>query len=152
MVEIIEQEEEKMRISAAVLASLPEWFGIPESTAVYVQECREYPFCADICSGIPRGFITLKETSPYTAEIYVMGVRKEYHRMGIGHKLFERFYDYVQKRGYLFIQVKTVKEGRCPEYDVSNAFYKSLGFREFECIDTLWESSNPCQIYIMAVT
>ena len=42
MVEIIEQEEEKMRISAAVLASLPEWFGIPESTAVYVQECREY--------------------------------------------------------------------------------------------------------------
>lgn len=31
----------------------------------------------------------MKETSHYTVEICVMGVRKEYHRLGIGSKLFQ---------------------------------------------------------------
>lgn len=42
-------------------------------------------------------------------ELAVMGVRKEYHRMGIGKKLFERARYIAQKEGFSFIQVKTVK-------------------------------------------
>ena len=41
--------------------------------------------------------------------------------------------------------------GRYPEYDDTNRFYQRLGFLEFECIPTLWDEQNPCQIYVMAL-
>ena len=68
-------------------------------------------FWADIENRQVRGFIALKETSPYILEIYVMGVLKEFHST----KLFKAYYDYAKEQWYLYMQVKTVKEG-C--YDV----------------------------------
>lgn len=97
-----------------------------------------------------QGFIALKKTSEYTVEIYVMGVKKKYHRHHIGQKLFREFYQYAKQAGYEFIQVKTVQKGYYKEYDQTNEFYKQIGFRELECFETLWEKSNPCQIYIMS--
>ncbi|MDU4830764.1 MAG: N-acetyltransferase, partial [Clostridium perfringens] len=35
--------------------------------------------------------------------------------------------------------------------DIANSFYKKLGFKEFECLPTLWDQWNPCQIYIMPI-
>lgn len=54
-------------------------------------------------------------------------------------------------KGYSFIQVKTVEMGRYPEYDITNRFYRALGFKEFEVIPNLWGEENPCQIYVMYV-
>ncbi len=73
----MENEAEKEAISRRVLAALPAWFGIPEATEEYVQTSRNLPFWAafektDISAGDALGFIVLKETSPATAEIYVM--------------------------------------------------------------------------------
>ena len=93
----------------------------------------------------------MKETSHYTVEICVMGVKKEYHCLGIGSKLFEAFYQYAKEKGYEFIQVKTVREGMYPDYDLTNAFYQKVGFRELECMEGLWDEANPCQVYVMAV-
>ena len=93
----------------------------------------------------------MKETSRYAVEIYVMGVKKEYQRLGIGGKLFQAFYKYAQKKGYEFIQVKTVREGMYPEYDLTNKFYQKVGFRELECLQELWDEANPCQVYVMNV-
>lgn len=42
---------------------------------------------ADSPSEKPIGFVALKVHNPYTAEICVMGVLKEYHRGGIGRQL-----------------------------------------------------------------
>ena len=38
----------------------------------------------------------------------------------------------------------------CFEKDkhITNAFYETLGFREFECFPTLWDEWNPCQVYV----
>ena len=49
------------------------------------------------------------------------------------------------------IQVKTVKMGMYKDYDCTNRFYISLGFKEFEVIYTLWDENNPCQIYVMGI-
>ena len=49
------------------------------------------------------------------------------------------------------IQVKTVKMGMYEDYDRTNQFYISLGFKEFEVLNSLWDENNPCQIYVMAV-
>ena len=80
-----------------------------------------------------------------------MGVRKEYHRQGIGRALFEQAKAEAKRLGYSFIQVKTVQMGRYSIYDDTNRFYLSLGFKELEVFPTLWDEWNPCQIYIMAI-
>ena len=36
-------------------------------------------------------------------------------------------------------------------YDNTNKFYISLGFKEFEIFPTLWDEWNPCQVYVMAL-
>ena len=57
----------------------------------------------------------------------------------------------IKESGYSFIQVKTVQMGKYEEYDHTNQFYISLGFKEFEVFPTLWDEWNPCQVYVMAV-
>ena len=151
MIKKIDIKEQKEKICIEVLEALPEWFEIPGSRASYAKESRELPFWADVENDIARGFIVMKETSNYAVEICVMGVKKEYHRFGIGSKLFETFYQYAKEKGYEFIQVKTVKEGMYPDYDLTNAFYKRIGFRELECMEGLWDEANPCQVYVMAI-
>lgn len=152
MIHCITDPAERERIAAGVLAALPDWFGLPESTARYIRESRDMPFWADVSpEGEARGFIALRETSPYTGEVYVMGVLPQYHRRGVGRALFLALRDEARQRGYEFLQVKTVREGSYPQYDRTIAFYRSLGFRELECFPTLWDEWNPCQILVMAV-
>lgn len=151
MVFVINDKREKEEIARGILNKLPEWFGLPESTEEYIKCGKDMPFWADIEDGQTRGFIVLKETSKYTVELYVMGVLKEFHGNKIGYNLFKTCYDYARKQGYLYIQVKTVKEGCYEQYNRTNKFYKSLGFKEFECFPTLWDEWNPCQIYIMSI-
>lgn len=147
----IKSEQEKALIARSVLEALPDWFGIAEATENYIVQSEGKPFfCA--CSGNePVGFLYLKETGKHTAELAVMGVRKEYHRQGIGRALFAQAKQEAQRLGYSFLQVKTVQMGRYDSYDATNHFYLSLGFRELEVFPTLWDEHNPCQIYIMAL-
>lgn len=84
-------------------------------------------------------------------EISVMGILKEYQHQGIGSKLFQAARQTAAEEGYSFLQVKTVQMGIYEEYDRTNLFYRSLGFREFEVIPDLWDEANPCQIYIMHI-
>lgn len=142
---------EKARIAASILADLPDWFGLPVSTAEYVQNSRHLPFWAARSEGEDLGFLVLKPTGPKTAELYVMGVRPGYHRLGVGRQLFSALCRYAREQGFAFLQVKTVREGRYEEYDRTNAFYRALGFTEFECFPTLWDEWNPCQVFVMAV-
>ena len=151
MVQWIEAPDQREQIARRILTALPEWFGMPESRENYMRESRSQPFWADLEGGAARGFLSLKETSPFTAELAVMGVLPSCHRQGIGRALFAAFYRYARERGYAFLQVKTVREGCYTAYDPTNAFYRSLGFRELECFPGLWDEWNPCQIYVMAV-
>ena len=107
MIRRIECPDEKMRIARLVLDKLPEWFGIPESTDAYVRGCAELPFWADG----DRGFIAMRPTGDYAAEIFVMGVSPECHRMGIGKMLFEALRNEAKLRGMEYLHVKTVQTG-----------------------------------------
>ncbi len=147
----VDDPGEKGRIAASVLAALPDWFGLPDSAAEYVRTSRGLPFWAAVEDGRAVGFAALKETAPKAAEVYVMGVLPERHRAGVGRRLFGALYRYARGRGYAFLQVKTVQEGRYPEYDRTNAFYRAVGFTELECLPTLWDEWNPCQVLVMAV-
>ena len=150
-IKIILSNAEKEIIARTILELLPAWFGIPESTEKYIADSKGHPFFCAYADNAPIGFLYLKETGRHTVELAVMGVLKEYHRQGVGRKLFMEAKNEAKRLGYSFIQVKTVQMGRYDIYDDTNRFYLSLGFKELEVFPTLWDECNPCQIYIMAI-
>ena len=151
MIVEITDPNEKQTIARAVLEALPEWFGIEESREGYIRDCADRPFFAAREEEEAVGFLCLKETGNATVELAVMGVLKDRHRSGIGRQLVERAKETAGSEGYEFMQVKTVKMGMYEDYDRTNLFYISCGFKEFEVFPLLWDEANPCQIYIMNV-
>jgi GNAT superfamily N-acetyltransferase len=152
MIKIIENQEEKSNIARYILEALPEWFGIEAAREEYIEESRHQYFIAAVENDIPIGFLCLKGTGKDTYEIAVMGVKKEYQHVGIGKQLFVAAKQYAKQQGISFLQVKTVAMGHYEEYDQTNKFYLSLGFKEFEVFPTLWDKHNPCQVYVMAIS
>ena len=151
MIREITETAEKQGIARLILEALPDWFEIPETREGYIKESAEYPFFAAFDGERPIGFLCLKETGKDTAELHVMGVLKEYHRKGVGKRLFEKAREAAIRQGYSFLQVKTVQMGKYEDYDNTNRFYLSLGFREFEVFPMLWDEWNPCQVYVMSL-
>jgi acetyltransferase, GNAT family len=141
-------KKEKEEISKEVLYDLPEWFGLPESTKNYIIDSQDKPLLACYVNDEVAGYIVLNATSKDCADIFVMGVKKKFHRAGIGLKLNSAFEILAKKLGYTYSQVKTVKTGYYKEYDITNKFYMAMGYKELECFPTLWDEWNPCQIYI----
>lgn len=142
---------EKQNVTRLILEALPDWFGIPEAREEYIEQSADKIFFCAYDKDRPVGFLYLKETGADTIELYVMGVLVEFHRNGIGRGLFNSAKKIAANKGYSFIQVKTVQMGKYEEYDRTNKFYLSLGFKEFEVFTTLWDEWNPCQIYIMSL-
>ena len=143
--------KDKQAVARTILENLPEWFGIVSAREEYIADSAQQTMFAAFDENKPVGFLCLKETGKATIEIQVMGVLKDYQRLGIGRKLFAEAKSWSVLQGYSFMQVKTVQMGRYKEYDVTNAFYRSLGFKEFEVFPNLWDEWNPCQIYIMSL-
>ena len=151
MVKEITDKKEKQYIARTVLEALTDWFEVEESREGYIRDSADWIFLAAEEDGEAIGFICLKETGRETVELAVMGVLKSSHRKGIGRSLFEKAKEIAVNKGYSFMQVKTVKMGVYEDYDITNRFYISLGFKEFEVIPELWGEENPCQIYVMSL-
>lgn len=147
----VHDAERKAAIVSEVLADLPEWFGLPESTQVYIDDAKELPLWAAKRKDETLGFITLTSTSEDTAEIHCMGVKKSVHHMGIGSLLY-RTLEKEAESEYRFIQVKTVDEGHYIEYDQTIRFYQKMGFVKFEVFPTLWDEWNPCLVMIKCLS
>jgi len=152
MIEQIFDKDEKRKIARKVLEALREWFEVDESREQYIRECADWIFIAAKENDEYVGFLCLKETGNATVELAVMGVLKGYHRSGIGRQLFEKAKAIAAESGYSFMQVKTVQMGKYEDYDKTNLFYLSCGFKEFEVFPTYWDEDNPCQIYVMSLS
>ena len=76
---LVEAGQDRSQLVAKVLADLPEWFGLPDSTQEYIDQASDR-----VCfqAGEGWGFITLQETSPVCLEIHCMGVLKAYQGQG----------------------------------------------------------------------
>ena len=161
MIKQILDKNEKQKIARQILEALPEWFEVEEGREEYIAGCVDWIFLADFSEDAQpayeekndccTGFLCLKETGNATVEIAVMGVRKDYHRKGIGKQLVEKSKEIAREAGYSFMQVKTVQLGKYEDYDRTNHFYIACGFKEFEVFPLLWDEDNPCQIYVMSL-
>lgn len=149
-IEKVEASEEKAKIVEEVLADLPEWFGLTDAVEEYIENGRISPLWAAKTKDNIIGFITLRETSKDSCEIHCMGIKKAYHRKGIGRKLQCTLEEFAKVR-YDYLQVKTVNEGYYNEYDKTVAFYKNVGFKKLEVFPNLWDQWNPCLILVKKI-
>ena len=151
MTQVVEISDpaERSRIAEAVLLDLPEWFGIAESTRRYIEDAATLPTFAvepDL------GFLTLKQHTPRAAEVYVMGVRREQHRRGIGRALVAAAERRCRAQGIRYLQVKTLGPSRPDSgYDATRAFYEAVGFVALEELHGLWSHDNPALILVKDV-
>ncbi|MBO4386895.1 MAG: GNAT family N-acetyltransferase [Treponema sp.] len=150
-INFITDAAERRSIARKILESLTEWFEVAESRESLIEESASLPFFAAYADDVLAGFLCLKETSLDTVDIAVTGVLKEFHHMGLGRELVDAARAFAVRKGYSFLQVKTVREGMYESYDKTNAFYKRVGFKKLEVIEEIWDELNPCQIYIMSL-
>ena len=145
-------EKGSSAVCEKILRSLPDWFGIEQAIAAYIEESKALPMIVVNEGRAPVGFLSLKNHSAYTSEVYVMGVLPSYHRHGIGRLLLVEAEKNLASKGFEFLQVKTVSADReCDFYKKTRLFYKSFGFKEVEVFPTLWDVSNPCQLLIKSL-
>jgi GNAT superfamily N-acetyltransferase len=133
-----------------VLRSLPEWFGIEEAVVHYVAEIDGLPTFLTLD---PRervtGFLSVKEHYRHAAELYVMGLRREWHGRGLGRALVSAAQAYLLDRGVEYLQVKTLGPSHPDEnYRRTRGFYEAMGFRPLEELLDLWDERNPCLLMV----
>lgn len=139
-------------VCAPILRALPEWFGIEAATQDYIETIETLPTLLAEMDGQPVGFLTIKQHSPYAAEIYVMGVRPDAHRCGVGRALQAHAETYLRQQGVEYLQVKTLSSAH-PDagYAKTRAYYLAMGFRPVEEFPTLWGEANPCLMLVKNV-
>ncbi len=148
----ITSEDLKKEITIHIMGNLPEWFSPPEDILVKAEIHKQYPFYAVYENDDCIGFVALKIHNEYTAEIYNLGVLKEFHRKGAGHKLIESCENYCSKNNKHFLTVKTLDESAVYEpYNGTRAFYKKEGFKPLEVFTSYWDEENPCLFLVKVI-
>jgi coenzyme F420-0:L-glutamate ligase/coenzyme F420-1:gamma-L-glutamate ligase len=145
----IQEPAERSRIAEVVLRDLPEWFGIEHETVAYIEAAATLPTFA---VEPDAGFLSLKQHTPHAAELYVMGVRREQHRRGIGRSLVAAAESWCRAHGVRYLHVKTLGPSRPSRgYGATRAFYEALGFVALEELHGLWDEDNPTLILVKDV-
>ncbi|MBN2388124.1 MAG: GNAT family N-acetyltransferase [Anaerolineales bacterium] len=136
-------------LCAPILRALPAWFGIEEAIVRYITEIDHLPTLLAYEAERVIGFLSLKQHTPYSAEIYVMGVLPEAQRRGIGRVLIDRAQAWLKEHDVEYLQVKTLGPSRADAgYAKTRTFYAAMGFRPLEEFTQIWDESNPCLIMV----
>ena len=137
----------------AILQVLPEWFGIPEANAHYVETAETHPGVVASVGAADVGITTLEQHSEHAAEVYLMAVAPSHHRQGIGTAMLRHVEARLAAMGVEFLQVKTLSE-RQPDagYDKTRRFWLASGFRRLEEFPTLWGPDNPALQLVKSLT
>lgn len=143
---------EKSAICNDILRALPDWFGIETSIVGYVEAVRAMPFYVVTDHGKAVGFVALKVHNPFTLDVYVIGILKEYHRYGIGKMLIECCEKYGREQGMEYLTVKTLdasaKLKESEGYEKTRMFYQAVGFKPLEVFPLLWAEGVPCLMMV----
>jgi GNAT superfamily N-acetyltransferase len=112
-----------------ILASVPEWFGIPEANQQYVDDAGRLPSYLAVAGGEVVGVALLAEHFPLSRELHLIAVRRDHHRQGIGHALLAAIEEDLRAAGVRLLEVHTVGPSRADEgYARTREFYLAQGF------------------------
>jgi GNAT superfamily N-acetyltransferase len=144
--------EPARRACDEILASLPDWFGIPEANTAYADFCAANETWAVIgADDRPVAIISGRRHFPECAEIELMAVRPEHHRHGLGSLLVATFEQHHAAAGVRMIEVKTLGPSHSDEgYAATRRFYLAAGFVPIE--ETwMWGPDNPALILVRPI-
>lgn len=136
-----------------ILHALPDWFGIEKSIKNYINNVVDMPMLACMDRNKIVGFLSLKIHNAYTAEIFVIGIIKEYQRKGIGKEFLKEVEKYLQNKKIEFLIVKTLS-GSHPDkfYKRTRLFYTHCGFKPIEDFGSkIWGKENPCLLMLKQI-
>ena len=144
--------ERKKSICESILRDLPGWFGIEEATQAYIAGVADKSTVVAADSDDFVGFLSLVHHNRYTSEIYVVGVKRAFHRQGIGTRLVTAAVQYLEERKTEYIMVKTLGPSHPDDgYRKTRLFYEKVGFRPLEEIIELWGKDNPCLLMVKKI-
>lgn len=147
--EVRRDERDPERV-AAMLRALPEWFGIEEANAHYVEAAGRLPSYLARVDGEVVGACLIEHHTPHAAEVHLLVVDRPWHRRGVGRALMAEVEDDLREAGMTFLQVKTLGASHeSEEYARTRRFYEALGYLAVEefAADTLWPG-NPCLLLL----
>jgi len=137
---------DEAHVPNAILRALPDWFGIEEATRMYAEETMSLPAWVAEVDGAPAGFIAIKRHFPETADIFVIAVRPEHHRAGVGRALVEHGAAWARGEGCRVMMVKTMGPSKPnAEYAATLRFYLGMGFSRLEEFQGVWPGI-PCLV------
>jgi GNAT superfamily N-acetyltransferase len=136
----------------AIIASLPEWFGLEEGIREAAEAARTHEGWVIETDGEVVGFLTLVHRYPTTAEVSWMAVHREHRRNGHGRALVDATRQELAAGGLRLLLVKTLSDrvDPGPEYAHTRAFYLANGFVPVMELD-IWGPENPCQVLAMPI-
>ena len=133
----------------ALIAALPDWFGIPESNASYLRNLSLLPSWLALLQSNLAGAITLEQHFPSAFEVHFMAVQPSHHRRGIGRTLLNHAEEVARSHGGLWLHVKTLGPSHPdPFYARTRAFYTSMGFAPLFETTALWGEENPALVSV----
>jgi GNAT superfamily N-acetyltransferase len=139
-------------VCRAILATIPEWFGLPASNAEYEGLAETGPAVVALDGETPVGLMLLKRHFDTALEIYFIGVMQNRHRRGAGRALMEHAEAAARAEGRRFLTVKTQGPSAGYEpYERTRRFYLALGYSPLEELDIGWGPENPTLLMAKAV-
>ncbi len=112
-----------------ITASLPEWFGQPDVNKQYIKGMQSRFSIAAVIDTRYVGLITLEFPYPNNANIYWLGVLKEFHNRGIGKQLIQAAEKYACDKDIKSLTVETLsKVEKDINYFKTYNFYLNSGF------------------------
>lgn len=134
---------------ARLLATVPEWFGQPESNAEYIEAARtKETWTVRDRDGAVVGVTLVDRHFPTTAEIHLTVVDRVAHGSGVGTAMLAAIEADAITRGVRLLEVKTLGPSH-PDagYALTRKFYEKRGFLPVEETE-LWGEGTPCLIMV----
>lgn len=122
-----------------VLRTLPEWFGIDEARASYVEKAGRLESFVARDKGATVGVALLDRHFPESAELALLAVHRDFRGQGIGRRLVAAVEEVVRTDQCRYLEVYTVGPSYADDgYADTRAFYTAMGFapvHEFDHLD-----------------
>jgi GNAT superfamily N-acetyltransferase len=130
----------------AIIASLPDWFGLEEGIRECAEAVRTQPGLVAEVDGAVSGFLTIARPYPQTPEISWLAVHTRDRRRGISRELVMALNEQLRTHGDRLVLVKTLSDRSDPgpEYAETRAFY--LAMRFIPVAEARFDPEHPIQL------
>jgi ribosomal protein S18 acetylase RimI-like enzyme len=133
----------------AIIAGLPEWFGLDEGIAQCAAAVRSQRGLVAEVDGAVVGFVTHRLHYPEAAEVTWLAVARSTQREGHGRALVDSLARELAAEGVRHLTVRTLSDrSNDGHYARTRGFYRAIGFVPLLDLPELWDAENPAMVLL----